>query len=256
MAAATGRTADATRYGQLADQVAAAFTNAYVAADGTLAGNKMTAYVLALSFELVPPARRQAVADKLVAKVNERGGHLSVGFLGVENLLPVLAETGHADVAYRILLQPDYPGWGYMNAHGATTIWERWDSIMPGGGLQTPIMNSFNHFAFGAVGDWMYRTVGGVAPAAPGYQRVLVAPKPGAGVPSAVTDLVTPYGQTRSDWRQEGNRFTLRVVVPPNATATVRLPVSGTVAAPAEAVPVAGGAYLLPSGAYTFTVVS
>jgi alpha-L-rhamnosidase len=253
MAAATGRTGDAARYGTLADQVAAAFTSAYVAADGTVAGNTQTGYVLALSFELVPSARRQAVADRLVAKVNERGGHLSVGFLGVENLLPVLAEYGHVDTAYRILLQPDYPGWGYQIARGATTIWERWDSIRPDGSLQDPGMNSFNHYAFGAVGDWMYRTVGGLAPAAPGYQRVLVAPRPGDGVPSAVSDLVTPYGRTRSDWRKEGSRFTLQVVIPPNATATVRVP-AGTVAAPPEAVPVSGGAYLLPSGSYTFTV--
>ncbi|HET6482040.1 MAG TPA: family 78 glycoside hydrolase catalytic domain, partial [Actinoplanes sp.] len=127
IAAATGRTAEATSYGALADRIATAFTSRFVAADGTVGNNSQTGYVLALAFDLVPPARAQAVADKLAAKVDARGGHLSVGFMGVENLLPVLADHGHAETAYRILQQPDYPGWGYMSSRGATTIWERWD---------------------------------------------------------------------------------------------------------------------------------
>ena len=112
---------------------AAAFTSRFVAADGTVGSNSQTGYVLALAFGLVPPNRTQAVADKLAAKVASRNGHLSVGFMGVENLLPVLAEHGHLDTAYQILQQPDYPGWGYMNSRGATTIWERWDGIRTDG---------------------------------------------------------------------------------------------------------------------------
>ncbi|AGZ44920.1 alpha-L-rhamnosidase [Actinoplanes friuliensis] len=259
MAAATGRTAEANSYGTLADQIGAAFTNRFVAADGTVGNNSQTGYVLALGFGLVPSGRTQAVADKLAAKVAARNGHLSVGFMGVENLLPVLAEYGHAATAYQILQQPDYPGWGYMNSRGATTIWERWDGIRTDGSLQDVGMNSFNHYGLGSVGDWLYRTVGGVGPAAPGYKQVLIAPKPGGTLTSATASLLTGYGQTRSEWTRSGSTLTLKVVVPPNATATVKVPASSAAAvtAPAEAVAqgYAGGtaSYTLPSGSYTFT---
>jgi alpha-L-rhamnosidase len=260
MAAATGRTAEANTYGTLADQVAAAFTSRFVAADGTVGNNSQTGYVLALAFGLVPPNRTQAVADKLAAKVASRNGHLSVGFMGVENLLPVLAEHGHLATAYQILQQPDYPGWGYLNARGATTIWERWDGIRTDGSLQDVGMNSFNHYGLGSVGDWLYRSVGGVGPAAPGYQKVLIAPKPGGTLTSATTALQTAYGQTRSEWTRSGSALTLKVVVPPNATATVQVPASSAAAVTAPAEAVAQGyangtaSYALPSGSYTFTV--
>jgi alpha-L-rhamnosidase len=250
MAAATGRTTEAASYGTLADQIAAAFTSRFVAADGTVGNNSQTGYVLALAFGLVPAAQQQAVADKLAAKVDARNGHLSVGFMGVENLLPVLADHGHADTAYRILQQPDYPGWGYMIGRGATTIWERWDGIKTDGTLQDPGMNSFNHYGLGSVGDWLYRSVGGLAPAAPGYQQLLISPTPGGTLTSASTSLLTGYGPATSSWSKAGSTLTLRVVVPPNTTATVRL--AGSVSAPPEAVPQAAGSYTLPSGSYTF----
>ncbi len=250
MAAATGRTGQAQQYATLADQIAAAFNSRFVAADGTVGNNSQTGYVLALAFGLVPPDRQQAVADKLAAKVASRDGHLSVGFMGVENLLPVLAGHGHVDTAYRILQQPDYPGWGYMNSRGATTIWERWDGIRPDGSLQDPGMNSFNHYGLGSVGDWLYREVGGIAPAAPGYQRLLLAPKPGGSLTAATTSLTTAYGPVKTQW-QRADGLTLRVTVPPNTTATVRVP--GTrITAPPEAVPQGPGEYSLGSGTYTF----
>ncbi|WP_033344364.1 family 78 glycoside hydrolase catalytic domain [Catenuloplanes japonicus] len=251
MAAATGRTAQAQSYGQLADQIGAAFTNRFVAADGRIGSNSQTGYVLALAFGLVPPDREQAVADKLAAAVAARNGHLSVGFMGVENLLPVLTAHGHLDTAYEILQQPDYPGWGYMNSRGATTIWERWDGIQPDGTLQTPDMNSFNHYGFGSVGDWLYRVVGGLAPAAPGYKQILIAPQPGGTLTSASSALDTPYGTASSSWRRSGGRLTLDVVIPPNTTATVRI--GNATAVPPEAVAWGAGEYRLPPGSYTFT---
>ncbi|MEV0719362.1 family 78 glycoside hydrolase catalytic domain [Asanoa sp. NPDC050611] len=262
MAAATGRTAEASSYGALADQVAAAFTNRFVAADGTVSGNTQTGYVLALSFGLVPAARVQAVADKLAAKVASRSGHLSVGFLGVENLLPVLAENGHLATAYQVLTQPDYPGWGYMGARGGTTIWERWDGIRIDGSFQDPGMNSFNHYGLGSVGDFLYRSVGGVGPDPrdPGYHRLVIAPRPGGGLTSGRSDLQTPYGRALSDWSVSGGTLTLRVEVPANSTATVRVPApsAAAVAAPPQAVPMgyASGAavFALAAGSYTFTV--
>jgi len=238
MAAATGRTAEATSYGNLAAQVSTAFTNRFVSADGTVSGNTQTGYVMALAFELLPANLRQAAANRLAAHVASRGGHLSVGFLGVENLLPVLAEYGHLATAYQILLQPTFPGWGYMNSRGATTIWERWDGIRTDGSFNDPGMNSFNHYGLGSVGDWLYRSVGGVAPGAPGYQRLTIAPRPGGGLTSARAALDTPYGQAVSDWSSSGGVFTLRVTVPPNAVATVRVPAAsaGAVVAPPEAI--------------------
>jgi alpha-L-rhamnosidase len=259
MAAATGRTAEASSYGTLADQVAAAFTARFVSADGTVSGNTQTGYVLALAFGLLPGNLVQPAADKLVAKVAATGGHLSVGFLGVENLLPVLADHGHADTAYQILLQPGFPGWGYMIAHGATTIWERWDGIKTDGTFNDPGMNSFNHYGLGSVGDFLYREVGGLGPASPGYQSLLIAPKPGGGLTSARSTLDTPYGAATSDWSVSGSTLTLRVTVPPGTSATVRMPASSAAAvtAPGEAVPFgyASGAasFIVPAGSYVFT---
>ncbi|WP_052441579.1 family 78 glycoside hydrolase catalytic domain [Streptacidiphilus anmyonensis] len=255
MAAATGRTAQAAWYGQLADQVAAAFASQYVGSDGSVGSNTQTGYVLALSFGLVPAALVQRAADKLAAKVAASNGHLTVGFLGVENLLPVLADNGHADVAYQILLQTSYPGWGYMVGRGATTIWERWDGIRTDGSFEDPGMNSFNHYGLGSVGDFLYRHVAGLRPAAPGYQELLIAPQPGGGLTSAAASYRTPCGTAGSNWSVAGGQVTLAVTVPANVTATVVVPTSqpGSVSAPAQAVPTAPGTYDLPAGTYTFT---
>jgi alpha-L-rhamnosidase len=253
MAAATGRTADAQTYGTLADQIAAAFDSHFLPQL-----NSQTGYVLALAFGLVPGDQVQAVADRLAAKVDSRGGHLDVGFMGVENLLPVLADHGHTDTAYKILQQPDYPGWGYMISRGATTIWERWDGIRTDGTLEDPGMNSFNHYGLGSVGDWLYRTVGGLAPATPGYRRLRIAPQPGGSLTAATTSLLTAYGVSSSAWSRTATTLTLKVTVPPNATASVRIPASSaaTVTAPPEAVPqgFSDGAavYAIGSGNYTF----
>ena len=254
MAAATGRTAEAAKYGTLADQVAAAFAAKFVAADGTVAAGSQTAYVLALAFGLLPEDRVQAAADKLAAKVTAAGGHLSVGFLGVENLLPVLAGHGHADVAYQVLLQPGFPGWGYMISHGATTIWERWDGIRTDGSFNDPGMNSFNHYGLGSVGDFLYREVGGLAPEGPGYSALRVAPRPGGGLTSASSAYDTPYGKAASAWSISGGTLTLRVTIPAGTSATVVVPTGrpGAIIAPAEAVPTGAGAYFLPAGEYVF----
>ncbi len=255
MAAATGRTAEASKYGTLADQVAAAFTGKFVAADGTVGAGTQTAYVLALAFGLLPGNRVQASADRLAAKVAATGGHLSVGFLGVENLLPVLANHGHADVAYQVLLQPGFPGWGYMVSRGATTIWERWDGIRPDGTFNDPGMNSFNHYGLGSVGDFFYREVGGLAPDGPAYSALRMAPRPGGGLTSAKSVYETPYGGAASDWSISGGTLTLRVKIPAGTSATVVVPTSrpAAITSPAQAVPTAPGTFFLPAGSYVFT---
>src|SRR6185503_15875365 len=149
----------------------------------------------------------------------------TTGFLGTPQLLPVLSRTNHFDVAYGLLMQRSYPSWLYPITRGATTMWERWDGIRPDSSFQEISMNSFNHYAFGAIGDWMYRTIGGleVDAAAPGYKHAIIAPRPGGGLTSAETSLDTPYGALATSWRVDNARFSLDVVVPPNTSATVTL---------------------------------
>ncbi|MFD9435766.1 family 78 glycoside hydrolase catalytic domain [Streptomyces sp. NPDC060002] len=258
MAAATGRSAEATAYGQLADQVAAAFRARFVTDEGTVRGDTQTGYVLALAFELLPAALARPAADKLAARVAATDGHLSVGFLGVENLLPVLADHGHVETAYRILLQRGFPGWGYMIDHGATTIWERWDGIRADGSFNDPGMNSFNHYGLGSVGDFLYRQVGGLSPSSPGYASLRIAPRPGGGLTSAVSTYATPYGSAASSWSVSSGQLRLRVTVPVNtfAAVTVPTPRPESVVAPSQAVPTGPASYHLPAGSYTFTAAA
>ena len=171
MALAIRRTDDATRYAQMHAQIQSAFASAFVKPDGKVANGSQTSYVLALRFELVPPSLRQAAAGFLAADIRRRGMKLSTGFLGTPYLLDVLADNGQSEVAVSLLLQTAYPSWGYMLAKGATTMWERWN-----GDVGDVAMNSYNHYAFGAVVGFMYRRLAGIAPAEPGFRRIDVNP--------------------------------------------------------------------------------
>ncbi|MDR6319701.1 family 78 glycoside hydrolase catalytic domain [Actinoplanes couchii] len=227
MATALGRTADAGKYRARADAVTAAFAATYLTADNRIRGDSQTGYVLALSMNLVPTDRRDAVGRRLAERVAARGHHLSTGFLGTPDLLPALTDTGNLDIAYRLLQNRDYPSWGYEIARGATTIWERWDSIKPDGTFGDVGMNSFNHYAYGAVGDWMYRTIGGIRPddTAPGYRHVTIAPRPGGGLTAARAAYRSRYGRIVSDWTLDrAGQMSLSVTVPGNTTATVQIP--------------------------------
>ncbi|MFF0365835.1 family 78 glycoside hydrolase catalytic domain [Micromonospora sp. NPDC005087] len=230
LAGAIGKDADAARYAALSKDIAQAFVDAYVSTDGTVQGDSQTGYVLAIGMGLLPDTLRAKAADRLVANVQRHDWHLSTGFLGTPDLLPALSETGHLDVAYRLLLNDTYPSWGYEIAKGATTIWERWDSIKPDGSFGDVGMNSFNHYAYGAVGDWMYRTVAGIQPDAgnPGYAHLTFAPQPGGDLTSARASYRSAYGTIGSDWDLDARGdMRLRLTVPANTTATVRLPAPG-----------------------------
>jgi alpha-L-rhamnosidase len=224
-ARALGKAGDAARYDSLFRAVRTAFNREFVSAGGRVGENTQTAYALALAFDLLPDSVAPAAAARLAAGVRARGMHLTTGFLGTPQLLPVLSATGHLDVAYGLLMQRTYPSWLYPITRGATTMWERWDGIRPDSSFQDVGMNSFNHYAFGAVGDWMYRTIGGINldPGAPGGKRVRIAPRPGAGLTHARATLETPYGTVMSSWRLEGQGFVLNVTVPPNTAAEVKL---------------------------------
>lgn len=213
---------DPKPYRNLFERVREAFQRAYVTQDGArVKGDTQTAYVLALSMDLLPKPARKAAANRLVDLVRNRGWHLSTGFLGTPRLLPVLTETGHQDVAYRLLHQPEFPGWGYQIDKGATTMWEHWDSLKPDGSFQRASMNSFNHYAYGAVGEWMYANIAGIAPGEPGFRHTVIRPRPGGEVTSARATFTSLYGPISTDWKQNGDRFRLTCSLPPNCTAEV-----------------------------------
>ncbi|WP_328445602.1 glycoside hydrolase family 78 protein [Streptomyces sp. NBC_00386] len=218
---------DAAPWAGLFERVREAFRNAYVGADGRVRGDTQTAYVLALSMNLVPDALRTAAAGRLVDLIRAKDWHLSTGFLGTPRLLPVLTDTGHTDVAYRLLLQRSFPSWGYQIDKGSTTMWERWDSVRPDGSFQTPDMNSFNHYAYGSVGEWMYANIAGISPGRPGYRETVVRPRPGGGVTSARATFTSLYGPVSTRWRQRSDGFDLTCAVPANTTAEVWIPASG-----------------------------
>lgn len=224
MASAIGETADATRYAQLERDVTAAFLAHYLSPDGTMAGNSETAYALSIGMGLIPTARLAQVGENFVAKVAERNYHLSTGFIGTPWLLPALTAIGHSDVAYRLLLNKDYPSWGYEVANGATTMWERWDSLKPDGTFGDVGMNSFNHYAYGAVGNWMYNNIGGISSTAAGYKTSVIAPNIGGGLRDGQGSFDSVYGRISSKWSVTSDGMELEATVPTNTTSTIRIP--------------------------------
>jgi alpha-L-rhamnosidase len=221
-----GKQEDVKRYSDLLEHVTSAFLNEYVTPNGRLASNTQTAYVLALHFDLLPEALRQQAAERLVENIHDYGNHLTTGFLGTPYLCDVLSRFGYSDVAYTLLLQDTYPSWLYPVKMGATTIWERWDGIKPDGTFQTPGMNSFNHYAYGSIGEWMFRIVAGIDidPSGPGYKRIRIAPHPGGNLTEAKAELETLYGTIKSSWRLSTGVITVNVTIPANTTAEILLP--------------------------------
>ncbi|MFH8533882.1 family 78 glycoside hydrolase catalytic domain [Streptomyces tendae] len=216
---------DAAHYQALADSVRDAFRSRFHTGGGRLTEQTQTAYALALCFRLLEDDAERAEAGRRLADLVARGGHrIGTGFLGTPLVCDALTDTGHVDTAYRLLTQRSCPSWLYQVDMGATTIWERWDSMLPDGTVNPGEMTSFNHYALGAVADWMHRTVAGLAPAEPGYRRLLVRPRPGAGLTWAKAEHDTPHGRAETHWRREGDTLRLDVLVPPHVTARIELP--------------------------------
>ncbi len=167
---------------------------------------------------------RAQAAERLVQNVKDYGNHLTTGFLGTPYLCEVLSRYGNTPVAYSLLTQESYPSWLYPVKMGATTIWERWDGMRTDSTFQTPGMNSFNHYAYGAIGDWMYRTITGIRESAPGYKEILIEPQPGGKLTQARAELKSPYGTITSAWKIEGGNIILDIEIPANTTAHVLLP--------------------------------
>lgn len=243
MAGAMEKTSAQKRYAKLAGKIAAAFQQRFITRDGLVLGDTQTSYLLALGFDLVPAPLVPAAGDRLVQRIAARDWHLSTGFLGTPLLAPVLTKIGRADVAYRLLFQETFPGWLFPVKNGATTMWERWNSWTPEAGFGPVEMNSFNHYAYGAIGEWLYQSVGGIAPDPdfPGYRRALVRPVFGSKLRRARASLDTRNGRYQCVWRQAKGKIEITLTVPPGTQATLFLPVRkcGDVTLDGRAVPAA-----------------
>jgi alpha-L-rhamnosidase len=222
MARATGRTEAASRYDTLHANIRNAYQRAFLHADGRIDPGTQTAYLLTLYTHLAPDAMVPAVTNHLVEAIAARDGHLSTGFLGTPFLLFALADNGHADIAYRLLLSQSYPSWGYMLSKGATTWWERWNSD-----TGDPAMNSYNHYAFGSVVAWVYRNVAGIdtTAAAAGFKHIVVHPRLDPRITQAHGEYDSVFGRITTDWHGTASGpFSLDVTIPANTSATVYLP--------------------------------
>ncbi|TVQ00373.1 MAG: alpha-L-rhamnosidase [Balneolaceae bacterium] len=218
-----GKNDDQAYYADLYEKIRKAFQDEYVTPGGRVMSNTQTAYLLALRFGLLTDDQIPAAVNHLVGAINLHG-HLTTGFLGTPYLNPILSEFGQYDLAYLLLLRKDYPSWLYPVTMGATTIWERWDGIRPDGTFQDEGMNSFNHYAYGAIGEWLFSDIAGIRIAEPGYSRFQVIPVPGGDLNHARAILHSPFGEIKSSWDIEEDRFTLEIEVPVNTVAEVHLP--------------------------------
>ena len=249
-----GKEADAERFDTLADRVAEAFRTEFIAPDGTLKIRNQTTCVLALHFKLLTPAQEQKVIDLLAQLIRDNGNRLSTGFVGTASLMPTLTECGLNSTAYDLLLQEEYPSWLFSVNQGATTIWERWNSYTVKDGFGDVNMNSFNHYAYGAVAEWMAATAGGIDYAAPGGKVLRFAAKPDPRMGFVNTALETPYGKAESSWKYEGSRLVWRIAAPPNTEMLVTLPVSASAEVKMNGAPLQRETetLTLPCGEYTF----
>jgi alpha-L-rhamnosidase len=230
IAGVLGRVADEAHYLALADEVRDAFAAEYVTPAGRVASDSATAYALALQFALLPSAvQRQHAGECLAALARSNGYRISTGFVGTPLICDALCSVGEYGTAFRLLMQRECPSWLYPVTMGATTIWERWDSLLPDGSVNPGEMTSFNHYSLGAVADWLHRTVGGLAPGAPGYKHLDIQPHPGGGLTYARARHLTPYGMAECSWKIAAGLITMEVEVPPNTSASVSLPDRDTV---------------------------
>ena len=221
------REEDAVEYEILYGKIVKKFQNTFFESDGSMTAMTQTAHILALHFNLVPEAYRRKTAEQLVKLLEKEGGHLVTGFVGTPYFLHALSGNGYADKAYELLLKEDFPSWLYQVKRGATTIWEHWDGLKPDGTMWSPDMNSFNHYAYGAVGEWLYRSVLGIETdeASSGYRHIIISPQTGDTLAYAKGAYKSAIGMIRVSWEkmQMPRERRLAVTVPANAAVTIRL---------------------------------
>ena len=230
MAAALGETNQAAEWAALVPKIRAAFAAAYRKPDGAIYTGTQTAYAMTLGMDMIAdPVQREQTAGKFVEKLATDNYHLRTGFLGAPWLLPALIKISRDDLAMRLMLNEDYPSWGFEVRMGATTVWERWNTIRANGEFGPVDMNSFNHYAYGAVGDWMFQQLGGLQMVESGYKKSHIAPLVGqGGLTNAQCSIQTPYGPLASEWKLANGELTLAVTVPANTSAEVVMPAAST----------------------------
>lgn len=212
-------------YLRLATEIRHAFQKTYVTPAGMVIGDASTAYSLALQFALLADdAQRKQAARRLAELVRQSQHHISTGFVGTPLICDALTSAGYVEDAWQLVTQTSVPSWLYPVTMGATSIWERWDSMLPDGRINPGEMTSFNHYALGAVADWLHRTAAGLAPLEPGYRKVSIAPQPGGGLTWAKASHESPYGRITVSWEIIGDEFRIHVTLPPNTTGQVVLP--------------------------------
>jgi alpha-L-rhamnosidase len=285
MAHATGRTEDEQRYADQFKKIRAAFERRFVREDGFVAGadngrsrfdaktpnannlaeDTQTGYVLALHMNLVPQSVRAQAAQKLADKIEANHGLLATGFLGTPYLLEELTKSGHAKLAYQLLMNTEYPSWGYLVDHGATTMWERWNGDQM---KADPSMNSYNHYAYGAVADWIYRYAAGIdaSPLDAGFHTILLHPVFDARLGSVNFDYASSFGPIHSDWRVDGSTAEWHLTIPANSTGVLEVTSAEARKYKLSSLPLAESklvkarthdglnGYQLPSGSYSFQV--
>jgi alpha-L-rhamnosidase len=213
------------KYGRLAESVREAIRCEYVKPDGRVHSDSQTGYTMMIAFDLLENDEQRLLAgERLAGLVREAGYHIATGFVGTPIIMDALCSTGQADTAWQLLLQQGCPSWLYPVTMGATTIWERWDAMLPDGSINPGEMTSFNHYALGAVADWMHRSLAGLAPGGPGYREMVVQPVLSGEVTTATARHLTPYGEAAVTWTRENGTFSLQLDIPVGATAAVTLP--------------------------------
>ncbi len=220
-----GRADDEKLYNDIFNNIRNVFNYEYVTPSGRVGTNSQTSYILALMFNLLPDDLRENATRFLVADIKKRNNHLSTGFLGTPYICHILSQNGFTDVAYDLLLQESYPSWLYPVKMGATTIWERWDGQKTDSTFQDPGMNSFNHYAYGAIGDWMYRVSAGIEAKSPGYKEILIQPHLTSKLDYSKASFESPYGTIASGWERKEGIILVTVTIPANTKATIVLPV-------------------------------
>lgn len=219
-----GETAAAAEYGTLYDMTLKSFQEEYFTARGRIVSETQTGCVLSLYFNLAREKDRDKILDTLLANIRNHKNHLTTGFVGTPYLCHALSENGAHETAATLFMREDFPSWLYSVNRGATTIWERWNSIMPDGSFETSGMNSLNHYAYGSIGDWMYRKIAGINQTEPGYRKFLVRPMFVKGIDEVEASLESPYGKIVSAWSCKNKKIHVRVEVPPNTSAVIYLP--------------------------------
>ncbi|GAA2979415.1 alpha-L-rhamnosidase [Microbacterium terrae] len=219
-----GHTEDAEHFAALHDRVLTAFHREYVTASGRVVNESATAYALAIVFDILTDTQKQKAGERLAEIVEATGYTISTGFAGTPLVSDALSSTGHLDAAYKLLLEQQCPSFLYPVIMGATTIWERWDSVLPDGTVNATGMTSLNHYALGAVASWLHRVVGGLSKLEPGWKRILIAPQPGGALMWARTSHITPLGRAEVSWQVKDGEVVLDVTIPEGAAATVVLP--------------------------------